>query len=66
MRPFPAYLAPMKRAHRKVLFVLVLAVIGGIAWQFDLFTAGDCLMQGGRWNWDAGFCRLDSLAQPPL
>ncbi|HUD93417.1 hypothetical protein [Sphingobium sp.] len=53
----------MKRAPRKVLIVLVLAILGLIAWQLDLFTAGDCLIQGGRWNWDNGFCRLDSLSR---
>ncbi|WP_231923277.1 hypothetical protein [Sphingobium cloacae] len=55
----------MKRMHRKWLIVLVLIALGGLAWWADLFTAGDCLMQGGRWNWGGHFCRLDSLAQPP-
>ncbi|MEC3911640.1 hypothetical protein U5A82_14540 [Sphingobium sp. CR2-8] len=56
----------MKRTHRKILIVLVLIILGAIAWHFALFRAGDCLIQGGRWNWDTGFCRLDSLAQPPI
>lgn len=51
----------MKRIPRKVLIVLILAAIGALAWHFDLFRAGDCLMQGGTWNWDGHFCRLDSL-----
>ncbi|MCI4589858.1 hypothetical protein MOK15_07110 [Sphingobium sp. BYY-5] len=55
----------MKRTHRKILILVLLLVLGGIAWQFDLFRVGDCLMQGGRWNWDGNFCRLDSLARPP-
>jgi hypothetical protein len=58
-----AYLAPMKRTHRKVLIVLVIAALGLVAWHFDLFRAGDCLIQGGRWNWANDFCRLDSLAR---
>lgn len=55
----------MKRTPRKALIVIILAVLGLIAWRFDLFTAGDCLIQGGRWNWDNGFCRLDSLSRAP-
>ncbi|SEI85276.1 hypothetical protein SAMN05518849_1011114 [Sphingobium sp. AP50] len=51
----------MKRTPRKVLIVLILAAIGALAWHFDLFRAGDCLTQGGTWNWDGNFCRLDSL-----
>lgn len=64
MGPAQAYLTPMKRTHRKALIVIILAVLGLLAWRFDLFTAGDCLIQGGRWNWDNGFCRLDSFARP--
>lgn len=55
----------MKRTHRKALIVLILAALGFIAWYFHLFRAGDCLMQGGTWNWAGDFCRLDKLAQPP-
>ncbi|SCW69372.1 hypothetical protein SAMN02927924_02202 [Sphingobium faniae] len=55
----------MKRMHRKWLIVLVLLALGAIAWWADLFTVGDCLMQGGRWNWDGHFCRLDSIAHTP-
>ncbi|TWH94480.1 hypothetical protein IQ35_01723 [Sphingobium wenxiniae] len=55
---------PMKRAHRKWLIVLVLLALGAVAWWAGLFTVGDCLMQGGRWNWSGHFCRLDSLARP--
>jgi hypothetical protein len=51
----------MKRTPRKVLIVLILAAIGALAWHFHLFRAGDCLTQGGTWNWDGHFCRLDSL-----
>ncbi|NML09932.1 hypothetical protein HHL08_07170 [Sphingobium sp. AR-3-1] len=54
----------MKRTPRKILILLVLAALGAAAWQFGLFRAGDCLIQGGRWNNDTGVCRLDSLARP--
>lgn len=57
--------ARMKRTPRKILILLALLVLGAAAWHFGLFRAGDCLMQGGQWNWDGGFCRLDSLARPP-
>jgi len=53
----------MKRTHRKILILLVLLILGGIAWYADLFTAGDCMLQGGRWNWEGHFCRLDTLYQ---
>ena len=43
---------------------LVILALGLIAWHFGLFRAGDCLLQGGSWNMDNGFCRLDSLARP--
>jgi len=55
----------MQRTHRKILILLVLVALGALAWHFDLFRAGDCLLQGGRWIADGGFCRLDSLARPP-
>ncbi|MBZ9645921.1 MULTISPECIES: hypothetical protein [Sphingomonadaceae] len=54
----------MKRTPRKILILLVLAVLGAVAWHVGLFRAGDCLIQGGRWNGETGFCRLDSLARP--
>ncbi|CAM5535981.1 hypothetical protein [Sphingobium scionense] len=54
----------MKRPPRKLLIALVILALGLIAWHFGLFRAGDCLLQGGSWNMDNGFCRLDSLAQP--
>jgi hypothetical protein len=54
----------MKRTHRKILIALVLIALATIAWHFGLFRAGDCMIQGGAWNWDNGFCRLDSLARP--
>ncbi|BBF69831.1 hypothetical protein SBA_ch1_20310 [Sphingomonas bisphenolicum] len=56
--------ARMKRTPRKILILLVLAVLGAVAWHVGLFRAGDCLIQGGRWNGETGFCRLDSLARP--
>ena len=56
--------ARMKRTPRKILILLVLAALGAVAWHFGLFRAGDCLIQGGRWNSDTGVCRLDSLARP--
>ncbi|WCP14699.1 hypothetical protein sphantq_03148 [Sphingobium sp. AntQ-1] len=56
--------ARMKRTPRKILILLVLLALGTVAWHFGLFRAGDCLIQDGRWNGDAGFCRLDSLARP--
>jgi hypothetical protein len=52
----------MKPLHRKLLILAALIALGVIAWHFALFRAGDCLLQGGRWNWSGGFCRLDSLA----
>ena len=52
----------MKRPARKILIVLILAALGLVGWHFGLDRAGDCLLQGGRWNWDGGFCRLDSIA----
>lgn len=55
--------ARMKRPARTVLIVLLLAALGLAAWHFGLDRAGDCLLQGGRWNRDGGFCRLDSLPQ---
>ena len=55
----------MQRTYRKILILLVLVALGALAWHFDLFRAGDCLLQGGRWIGDGGFCRLDSLARPP-
>ncbi|KQN00875.1 hypothetical protein ASE85_09655 [Sphingobium sp. Leaf26] len=51
----------MKRAPRKVLIILALVILAALAWHFGLFRAGDCMVQGGSWNWDNGFCRLDSL-----
>lgn len=54
----------MKRSHRKALILIILLVLGALAWQLGLFRAGDCLLEGGRWNWSGGFCRLDSLARP--
>lgn len=56
--------ARMKRTPRKILILLGLFALGAIAWHFGLFRAGDCLIQGGRWNGDTGVCRLDSLARP--
>lgn len=56
----------MKRIYWKILIALLLVAIGAIAWHFALFRAGDCLIQGGNWNWDNGFCRLDAMAQPTL
>lgn len=56
--------ARMKRTPRKLLIALVILALGLIAWHFGLFRAGDCLLQGGSWNMDNGFCRLDSLARP--
>lgn len=61
-----AYLHAMKRPTRKILIVLVIVALGLVGWHFGLDRAGDCLLQGGRWNWDGGFCRLDSLAQHPF
>ncbi|WP_088185674.1 hypothetical protein [Sphingobium sp. Z007] len=58
------YWARMQRTPRKILILLVLVALVAIAWHFGLFRAGDCLIQGGRWNSDTGFCRLDSLARP--
>ena len=51
--------ARMKRTPRKLLILLVLLTLGGIAWYADLFRAGDCLIEGGRWNRTGQFCRLD-------
>ena len=51
----------MKRPARKILIVLILAALGLVGWHFGLDRAGDCLLQGGRWNWDGGFCRLEGL-----
>lgn len=56
----------MNRPRRKLLILLAVLILGLLAWHFALFRAGDCLIAGGRWNWDGGFCRLDSLAQPQL
>lgn len=56
----------MTRVPRKLLIILALLLIGGLAWHFGLFRAGDCLLQGGRWNWDNGFCRLDAMAPPAI
>lgn len=56
----------MNRPRRKLLILLAVLILGLLAWHFALFRAGDCLIAGGRWNWDGGFCRLDSLAQPRL
>ena len=52
----------MKRPTRKILIVLVIAALGLAGWHFGLARAGDCLLQGGHWNWGGGFCRLDSIA----
>lgn len=54
----------MKRTPRKLLIAIVILALSLIAWHFGLFRAGDCLLQGGSWNMDNGFCRLDSLARP--
>ena len=54
----------MKRPYRKLLILIALLILGGMAWHFGLFRAGDCLLQGGSWNGNGGFCRLDSLARP--
>ncbi|MBH1998595.1 MAG: hypothetical protein I8H96_05605 [Sphingomonadaceae bacterium] len=51
--------ARMKRTHRKLLILLVLLILGSIAWYADLFRAGDCLIEGGQWNRAGQFCRLD-------
>jgi hypothetical protein len=53
----------MKRPARKVLIALALVALTGAAWYVHLDRALDCWNQGGRWNWDGGFCRLDSLPQ---
>lgn len=55
----------MQRYRRKLIILVVLLAIGALAWHFDLFRAGDCLREGGKWNADGGFCRLDRLAIPP-
>ncbi|WIW87251.1 hypothetical protein K3M67_09625 [Sphingobium sp. V4] len=54
----------MKRTHCKALIALVIAALGLGGWYFGLDRAGDCWAKGGRWNWNSGFCRLDSLARP--
>lgn len=54
----------MTRTQRKLLILILILSLALVAWHFGLFRAGDCLLEGGRWNWDGGFCRLDSLAQP--
>ncbi len=54
----------MKRTHRKYWILIILLILGGIAWQAGLFRAGDCLIAGGRWVSEGQFCRLDSLARP--
>lgn len=51
----------MKNAPRKILILIALLILGVLAWHFGLFRAGDCIVQGGAWNWDNGFCRLDSM-----
>jgi hypothetical protein len=53
----------MKRPARKILIALVLAALGGAAWHFHLDRAIDCWNRNGRWVWDGGFCRLDTLPQ---
>lgn len=52
----------MQKHRRKILILLALLALGGIAYATGLNRAGDCLLQGGRWNWDGGFCRLDRAA----
>ncbi|MGE4322916.1 MAG: hypothetical protein AB7E60_07780 [Sphingobium sp.] len=56
----------MNRTRSRLLILLAILILGLIAWHFGLFRAGDCLIQGGRWNWDGGFCRLDALAPAPF
>lgn len=51
--------ARMKRTPRTLLILAALLILGGIAWYADIFRAGDCLLEGGRWNRDGHFCRLD-------
>ncbi|MET0248924.1 MAG: hypothetical protein ABW164_04270 [Sphingobium sp.] len=53
----------MKRIHVRLLVLLAVLILGALAWQADLFRAADCLIEGGRWNWDGAFCRLD---RPPV
>jgi hypothetical protein len=53
----------MQKHRRKIIILLALLALGGIAYATNLNRVGDCLLQGGRWNWDTGFCRLD---HPPL
>lgn len=54
----------MQRPLRRLLILLAILILAGLAWHAGLFRAGDCLLQGGRWNWDGSFCRLDRPAQP--
>jgi len=49
----------MKRIHVRMLVLVAVLILGGLAWQAGLFRMGDCLLQGGRWNGDGSFCRLD-------
>ena len=53
----------MKRAPRKMMILIAILVLAGIGWHFGLDRAADCWTQGGRWAWDGGFCRLDTLPQ---
>lgn len=53
----------MKRTYVRLLVILVALILAALAWQAGLLRAGDCLLQGGRWVGEGGFCRLD---RPPL
>lgn len=54
----------MQRHRRKLLILIAILILGAVAWWANLFRAGDCLLEGGRWNAGGQFCRLDRPAGP--